>query len=433
MQYPTNFHKKQEKEKNQVNINKKQDMTPFDMKKRPCKQNPALLPLIWGISFTMTRKFGLKIKRTGMKGIKPPFLVISTHQGFSDYYIAPLSVFPRRASYISDMEGFAAFGNTLYRKIGCIGKRRFVTDITVLDNIKYALYKNKNIVFIFPEARHSNAGVTSLLPENLGRLVKYLQVPVAVLSVHGSYLASPFWDEEHTRKTPIKAEIKLIYTAEQLKTASKEEIQRLLENELEYDEYKWQYDNKIKIGYKNRAEGLHEVLYKCKGCGKEFWLQSCQSLLFCAACGEKWTMSEYGQLINKKSGKVQNIPDWYNWEKEFAEKEALKEDYSAEFSVKVEALPNEKGFVALGNGKLTHNKKGFILEIKDKALFFPTKILPSIQTEYNYKGKGKCVVLSTKDCCYYVYCKDVDFNPTKLQFAAEVLYKTAQKTATAKQ
>ena len=105
-----------------MNINKKQDMTPFDMKKRPCKQNPALLPLIWGISFTMTRKFGLKIKRTGMKGIKPPFLVISTHQGFSDYYIAPLSVFPRRASYISDMEGFAAFGNTLYRKIGCIGK-----------------------------------------------------------------------------------------------------------------------------------------------------------------------------------------------------------------------------------------------------------------------------------------------------------------------
>lgn len=408
-----------------MNINKRQDMTPFDMKKRPCKQSPVLLPLIWGASFIMTRKFGLKIKRTGMRGIKPPFLVISTHQGFSDYYIAPLSVFPRRASYISDMEGFAAFGDTLYRKIGCIGKRRFVTDMSVLGNIKHALYKNKNIVFIFPEARHSNAGTTSLLPDNLGRLVKYLRVPTAVLSVHGSYLASPFWDEEHTRKTPIKAEIKLLYTDEQIKNTSEEEIQRTLEKELDYDEYKWQYDNKIKIDFKNRAEGLHEVLYKCRSCGKEFWLQSCKSLLFCTACGEKWVMSEYGQLINKKSGDVWHIPNWYNWEKECAEKEAVKEDYFCEFSVTVEALPNEKGFVPMGDGRLIHNKKGFTLEIKDKAMFFPTKIMPSVQTEYNYKGKGKCIVLSTKDCCYYVYCKDSGFNPTKLQFAAEILYSEA--------
>lgn len=362
-----------------------------------------------------------------MKGIKPPYLVISTHQGFSDYYIAPLSVFPRRASYISDMEGFAAFGDTLYRKIGCIGKRRFVPDMSVLSNIKYALYNNKNTVFVFPEARHSNAGVTSLLPDNLGRLVKYLKVPTAVLTVHGSYLASPFWDEEHTRKTPIEAEIKLLYTQEQIKSASAEEIQRLLEKELDYDEYKWQYDNKIKIAYKNRANGLSRVLYKCKSCGKEFWLQSCKDLLFCAACGEKWKMSEYGQLINRKIGKAVNIPDWYNWEREFAEQEAVNDGYSCEFSVTVEALPNEKGFVPLGDGKLTHTKKGFTLEIKDKALFFPTKILPSVQTEYNYKGKGKCVVLSTKDCCYYVYCKDAYFNPTKLQFAAEILYKQNKK------
>lgn len=416
-----------------MNINKNQDMTPFDMKKRPYKQSPVLLPLIWGASFIMTRRFGLKIKRTGMKGIKPPFLVISTHQGFSDYYIAPLSVFPRRASYISDMEGFAAFGDTLYRKIGCIGKRRFVTDMSVLSNIKYALYKNKNIVFIFPEARHSNAGVTSLLPDNLGRLVKYLKVPVAVLSVHGSYLASPFWDEEHTRKTPMKAEIKLLYTAEQLKTASENEIQQLLEKELDYDEYKWQYDNKIKITYKNRTEGLNEVLYKCRSCGREFSLCSNGSELFCTTCGEKWVMSEYGQMINQKSGEAQHIPNWYNWEKDCVKNEVGKEDYFCDFSVTVEALPNEKGFVSMGNGRLTHNKKGFTLEIKDKALFFPTKILPSIQTEYNYKGKGKCIVLSTKDCCYYVYCKEAEFNPTKLQFAAEILYKNMQKTAIPKQ
>ena len=49
--------------------------------------------------------------------MKPPYLVLSTHQGFSDYYIAPLALFPHRANYVSDMEGFAAFERDwLYRK-----------------------------------------------------------------------------------------------------------------------------------------------------------------------------------------------------------------------------------------------------------------------------------------------------------------------------
>lgn len=404
-----------------MKINKKADMTPFDMKKRPCRQSPLLMPIVWGASFFMTRRFGLKIKRTNMDGVKPPFLVISTHQGFTDYYIAPLSVFPYRASYVSDMEGFAAFGDTLYRKIGCIGKRRFVTDMAVLNNIKYALNKNKDIVFIFPEARHSNVGITSMLPENLGRLVKYLKVPVAVLKAHGSYLISPFWDEEHTRKAPARAEIKLLYTAEELDGLSEEEIQRQLKRELDYDEYRWQFDNKIKISCKNRAEGLSLVLYRCIGCGSEFTVRDKGSTVFCERCGEKWEMSEYGQLINQKSGERVHIPDWYNSQREQVRRE-VEGDYRCDFSVTVQALPNEKGFVDLGNGRLEHNKTGFTLEIKGERLFFPTRTLPSVQTEYNYKGHGKCIVLSTQDCCYYIYCGDPRFNPTRLQFAAEELF-----------
>ncbi len=408
-----------------MKINKKADMTPFDMKKRPCRQSPLLMPIVWGASFLLTRRFGLKIKRTDMDKIKPPFLVISTHQGFTDYYIAPLSVFPHRASYVSDMEGFAAFGDTLYRKIGCIGKRRFVTDMAVLNNIKYALNKNKDIVFIFPEARHSNVGTTSMLPDNLGRLVKYLNVPVAALTVHGSYLISPFWDEEHTRKAPARAEIKLLYTCEELKCLSAEEIQKKLEKELDYDEYKWQYDNKIRINYKNRAEGLSSALYKCISCGEEFTVCDKGSIIYCTHCGEKWEMSEYGQLINQNSGEAVHIPHWYNIQREQVGREVREENYRCEFSVTVQALPNEKGFVDMGEGRLCHSKEGFTLEFKGNRgnrLFFPTRCLPSIQTEYNYKGQGKCIVLSTKDCCYYVYCKDSSFNPTKLQFAAEWLY-----------
>lgn len=117
-------------------------MTPYNMARKPSKQNPFLLPLIWGGSYLMTRPFHLKITKNKMNNIKPPYLVLSTHQGFSDYYIAPLAMFPHRAVYVSDMEGFAAFGNGLYRGLGCIAKRRYVPDISVVQNMRYALSKS---------------------------------------------------------------------------------------------------------------------------------------------------------------------------------------------------------------------------------------------------------------------------------------------------
>lgn len=112
--------------------NKKKDMTPYNMSEKPCRQNIFLLPLIWIGSYFATRSSHLKINRIGMNKLKPPYIVLSWHQGFMDYYISPLSVFPHRANYVSDVEGFAAYGKLLYRKIGCLAKRRFTSDISLI-------------------------------------------------------------------------------------------------------------------------------------------------------------------------------------------------------------------------------------------------------------------------------------------------------------
>lgn len=223
-------------------------MTPFDMSRKPVKQNPLLMPLIWGACWFMTRIRGLKkVERIGMKGLKAPFLVIAAHQGFSDYYIAPRALFPHRANYISDMEGFAAFGNELYRQLGCIGKRRYTADLHVMINVKYALSVLRQPVVIFPESRHCDAGVTSSLPDNLGKIIKYFGVPVAVLTVHGSYLANPFWDEERTRKTKLSARLEKVLSEEDIKRLDAGEIQKLITDKLQYNEYFYQINERISI------------------------------------------------------------------------------------------------------------------------------------------------------------------------------------------
>ncbi len=404
------------------------DMTPFDMSQKPCKQYFFLMPLVWGASFLLTRQFKLKIRKEGMKGLKPPYLVIATHQGPVDYYIAPLALFPRRANYVSDMEGFAVFGKWLYRGLGCIGKRRFVSDISVVRNMKYAIKMGQSVV-VYPESRHSNVGTTAYIAKNMGRLCKSMNVPVVILSVKGGYLANPFWDELHTRTVPIEAELKCVYTKETLAAATEEEIQRTVENGLKYDEYKYQRDNKIMIKDRKRAEGLHKALYRCRSCGEKYRMKSRGALLECEACGASYELREDGYLVNNTDKEELIIPDWYEWERKLAEEECFRQTDEGSvfnrrsFDVSIEALPNEKGFVSLGRGKLELHEKEFLLTYGDTVLHFPHNIRESVQTEYDYRGKsGECIVLSTKECCYYLYPGSPGFNPTELQFIGEFLY-----------
>ncbi len=397
-------------------INKDKDMTPFDMKRPPIKQKWYLMPLLWAGSWIMTRQFKLKINKKNMAGIKPPFLVIATHQGFSDYYIAPLALFPHRANYVSDMEGFAAFGEWLYRAIGCIGKRRYVSDTMVVKNIKRALDSGQSVV-IYPESRHSNVGTTAYVPPNMGKLVKMMKVPLVMLTAHGSYLANPFWDEEHTRKVPMEASLSCVYTAEEVKSISEQEIQQTIEEMLQYDEYRWQQEQGILITEPKRAEGLHKALYQCRKCGRQFRMESAAAKLLCRGCGAEWELTAEGFLENDLE-KI-HIPDWYEWQRNEVIKEIENGEYSGEFNVCVEALPNSKGFIDLGYAKLSHKPEGFYLKLENEQLFFDHRSRESVQTEYNYRGKGAGIVLSTRDCCYYIYSDDEDFNPTRLQFAGE--------------
>ena len=157
--------------------------------------------------------------------------------------------------------------------------------------------------------------------------------------------------------------------------------------------------------------------------------------LKCNACHAMWTLQEYGDLkqeaFAEKSEKVKressvdellSIPDWYEKERKIVIGE-LGDSVEKIFSVSIKALPNEKGFVDMGTGTLLLDSEKFVLTFDNKeSIIFKHKSRESVQTEYNYAGTGMCIVLSTKDCCYYIYSGDKTFNPTELQFIGEYLY-----------
>jgi len=420
--------------------NKKIVTTPFDRNKIPPKQNFFIMPFLWLYCLWLTRKGKLKINKVKMKGLKPPYLVLGSHHAFMDFCITPLALFPYRANYVSELEGFEAYGEWPYRQIGCLGTRKFVNDLPLVKNIKRVIDR-KGILALFPEARYANVGTNSKLPESVGKLAKFLKVPVVVINMKGNYLQSPIWNLTIREEAILDTTITQVFTKKELDGATVSEINLKLQKFLTYDEYAWQYETRQAINYEKRAEGIELALYKCPVCKCEFHMASENADVFCKQCGARWHMTEYGKMealtqkhqaekyiVNELNVDFSHIPNWYEWERNQVIQEIEEDKYFLNIKVQIDSLPNAVNFIDLGEGLLKHDKSGFTLTFKEYGnneaitLCFLPITMTSVHTEYNYREKGQCITLSTVDNTYFLFPMGEGFNATKIQFATEYLY-----------
>ena len=127
---------------------------------------------------------GRKPKWKYVDGKKPkgPVLVLGTHCAFNDFYMLFTSFKTWNINYVMTIDAFYDFSPFLVKIIGGIAKRKFSTDLNLMKNLKYAVYELNDTVVIYPEARYSLDGTTSYLPEALGKLAKFLKIPVYTLN-----------------------------------------------------------------------------------------------------------------------------------------------------------------------------------------------------------------------------------------------------------
>ncbi len=405
----------------------------FDMNQLPRRTAWYLRPLTYLLSAPDVLLHRTKITKVRTEGLKPPYLLLCNHNAFLDFKVATMATFPHRANYIVAIDGFIG-REKLLRQVGCICKRKFTSDIMLIRQIKQVM-QNGDICMIYPEARYSLCGTTAVLPASLGTLCKFLQVPVVTLICHGHHIDSPFWNLHRRGVRPSEAEMTLLFTPEELKSASADEISERLVSAFQYDEYAWQKQRGIRVSYPKRAEGLEKVLYQCPHCLTEYRMASQGSALFCRACGRRWQYSETGEL-KAEQGKTafSHIPDWYEWERANVRKEVEEGTYdTGDLPVTVRSLPNAKKFILLGEGTMRHDTNGFTVRGTDRdgdpfEMVKPVPSLYSCHIEYEYLGKfGDCVDLNTLEDTWYIYPHDCDFAVTKMALATEELYQKERR------
>ena len=399
--------------------------------KYPLKQRLFWIWLIRFLSKIMLIGKEYKVEKVNMEGLKPPYMLLSNHMHFIDFELAAQATWPHSVSNVVSIDGYVIKW-FLLEWIGAICTRKYTNDLHLIKSIRHVL-KRGDILAMYPEARYTPCGTTSFLPESLGKLVKMNKVPVVTVIHRGNHLYAPFWNFRDKRKVPFHTTFTQLLTAEQVEKMSVEEINTAIKEALQYDDYRYQKENGIKIKEPTRAEGLHKVLYQCPNCKTEFSMNSNGEELFCEHCGKRWVWQEDG-YIRALSGETEfdHIPDWYNWEKNEVQKQIADGRYTFSDEVEVFSLPRVWRYIHLGRAKLTHNiNEGFVLEGFYRGKKWRVHRLPqqmnSLHVEYDFGPLKKFDYVDISNENDSFYCRLTDRNRlTKLAFATEEIYLRSQ-------
>lgn len=324
-----------------------------------------------------------KIKNKSIKGIKGPVVVLANHCSMMDWLYVPLAMRPRKLSVVVSNYFFAQpFLNSLLTIIGAIPKDQFCSDVRAVKNMLGIAKQGGNIA-LFPEGRMSCAGGSEFFSRSTVKLMQHIGYPVISVHLSGAHMTMPKWSSK-IRRGRIDVVAEPLFTPEDLKNLSEEELFEKMVERLTTDDHAWQKENHVRFKGGDDAEGLDGVCYYCPKCGSETDMRTKGNKIYCEKCGNGATLDEYYQLTPLDDSCVipENTAKWLDLERDLEEKRAMDEDYSLSFKCDYHLTSaGKKWFTPAGSGVFTISKEGFLYKGsyfgEEYELLFPLKALPT--------------------------------------------------------
>ncbi len=395
--------------------------------KAPRKPNILFRTVVRLLSIIDLARVGFTYTETDMDKVgDSPCLILMNHSSFIDLQIASRIFYPAPYCIVCTSDGFVG-KEWLMRSLGCIPTKKFVTDVSLLGSMNAALKKGAHVL-MYPEASYTFDGCNGSLPRRLGIMFKKLGVPVVTVITEGAFSHDPLYNCLQKRKVKVSAEVKCLYSADEVKNLSVDELDRGLDEAFTFDGFKWQQDNKVRINAPFRADGLNRILYKCPHCSVEGTTVGKGTTLTCGNCGKVYELDEYGAIAATDGDSVfTHIPDWYAYERECVRLEIENGTYELDTEVDICMMVDYKSIYRVGEGRLIHNVDGFTLTGCDGKLNYNHSPIASygLYSDYYWYERGDIICIGNSDCLYYCFpkCGDV---VAKTRLAAEEMYKIAR-------
>lgn len=360
-----------------------------------------------------------------------PCLVLMNHSSFIDLKIAVRLLCTRPFHIICTSDGFVG-KSRLMRSLGCIPARKFMTDVTLVRDMVYAVRELKSSVLMYPEASYSFDGTQTPLPDSIGKCLKLLKVPVVMIRTHGAFARDPLYNNLQLRKVRVSADVEYLLSVKEIEEKSAQELNDILQEKFTFDYFRWQQENKVRIKESFRADGLNRMLYKCPRCMTEGQMTGQGIKILCKQCGKEYELTEYGYLkdsaadVEEADGiSFTHIPDWYKWERECVRQELESGTYRLEVPVTIYMMVNTEKIYQVGEGVLTHSRKGFHLTGCDGKLDYMQEPIASysLYSDFYWYEIGDMISIGNEKVQYYCFPKESGDIVAKARLATEELYK----------
>jgi len=147
-------------------------------------------------------------------------------------------------------------------------------------------------VCLFPNGQAPYGAVPSPLSSQTVTLIRTLQVPVVLYTVHGGAGALPRWSDGK-RKGPFIGRYEKTLTPEEYGNMSDDQLRALINRTLYIN------DKPLGLTYasKHRAEKLERVLFVCPRCREHSTLYSSGNHVSCRGCGMTANYTEAGNFV----------------------------------------------------------------------------------------------------------------------------------------
>lgn len=264
----------------------------------------SLVPLI-------LHKYGFRTDRISKRD--EPYIVVANHLTEVDMLML--------AGAFSEHMYFVAGEHLLRTKAG--PKMKWAQDPVFtfkgapsIDTMREVIRKIKagHNVMIFPEGSRSFNGETIKLGNGIAKLVKMAGCALVTYHIEGGYFVAPRWAYT-TRTGPMKGNIVNVYSSEDVRNLSREELTDCINRDIYENAYVTQRRNMYTYKGKRLAEGLENYLVKCSRCGAFDSMVTEDDRFRCTKCGQSGRYTPEG-FLEGDGLRFDSVYDWGIWSEE---------------------------------------------------------------------------------------------------------------------
>ena len=248
-------------------------------------------------------------------GLKPPYLILSTHVSVFEMPYLLMSVKPNPVIVLHELHLTEKIFVLLLSMVGSIWRMQGVPDARTIRQMKRAVKKGRSVL-IYPEGDLNWDGDSLALDMSMARVARFIGAPVLVFRTKGSYMAFPRW-AHRARRGRVDVEYELAVKAEEFANLTDEQVLERLNKAFMHSERRWLSEEEGKgQGYSSSkpALGIERLLFMCPSCGCDSCMKSDNYSIACSKCGYSARVDADLKLSDEGRSGFADVWGWHDWQ-----------------------------------------------------------------------------------------------------------------------